>query len=108
MMSWVGASILIRNQVAPGVATYAAVLVPTLLGVMTVIAYVEFLREAEELQRKIQLDALALGFGVGLVAAVSWELLKELGVVEGDPSDVLFFMVLAYGLGIWLGVRRYR
>ena len=109
MSCWVVVSLLIsRELVPPGIATYAAVLIPTALGVATLVAYVKFLREAEELERKIQLDALALGFGVGLVAAVSWELLKELGVVEGDPSTVLGFMMLAYCLGLWFGFRRYR
>ncbi len=108
MSCWVGVGLLIsRELVPPGAASYAAVLVTTALGVGTLLAYVKFLREAEELERKIQLDALALGFGVGLVAIVLWSMLAELGAVEGDPAHLLFFMMFPYCLGLWLGFRRY-
>ena len=109
MVAWVGASILIRHVLAAGGApSLIAALAPNLLGVVAVRAYIKFLREVEELQRKIQMEALAFGFGVGVVALVGLDLLNKIGVFDGSPSDGLMFMVVAYSLGVTLGWRRYR
>ena len=107
--SWVGATFLITRVLeTPGTISVVIALLPNVLGIATVGTYMKFLRETEELQRKVQLDALALGFGVGMVAMVGLELLGRTGLFEGDPSDALIFMVTAYSLGVTLGWRRYR
>ncbi len=109
MSCWVAVTFLIsRELVPPGVATYAAVLATAALGVATLLSYVKFLHEAEELQRKIQLEALGFGFGVGFVAAVLLDLLTEIGAWGGEPADVIMFMVPAYSLGLIFGSWRYR
>ena len=109
MAVWVGATFLIKGELVTGEATLMALaLAPNILGVATVRAYIRFLREAEELQRKVQLDALAVGFGVGMVAIVGLELLGDIGFFEAGPSDALMFMIMAYSLGVMLGWRRYR
>ena len=106
---WVAVSFLVSRELIPaGVASYSAVLVTTALGVGTLLVFVRYLHEAEELQRKIQLEALALGFGVGIVAAVLLEMLAEIGAWEAGPADVILPMVAAYALGTIFGFRRYR
>ena len=47
-----------------------------------VVAYRRYLGETDELRRKIEVDALALAFGVGLVGAFSYVLLERAGAVE--------------------------
>ena len=109
MAAWVVASILIERVLVTGsAAALTAALAPNLLGVAAVRAFMTFLREAEELQRKVQLDALAFAFGVGVVAIIGLELATEVGLYDGDPSDALMFMAVAYSLGVTLGWRRYR
>mgnify|MGYP001950570376 CR=1 FL=1 len=78
-------------------------LVTTALGVATVFVYVKFLHEAEELQRKIQLEALALGFGVGLVGTLclpflvhDWWLMASVLFLWGGVVAGLYTVGLAH------------
>jgi hypothetical protein len=71
------------------------------------VAYVAFLRDADELQRKIQVEALALGFGAGLVAMHGYRLLERAGMARLDVNDLGIVMVVAFVTGIVFGRRRY-
>jgi len=81
--------------------------VPSLLGVVAILAYVLFLRDTDELQRKIQVEALALGFGAGLVAMQGYRLLERAGAPRIDVNDLGIVMVLVFAAGIYSGRRRY-
>ncbi|MCH9648666.1 MAG: hypothetical protein K0U98_10535 [Deltaproteobacteria bacterium] len=112
-LSWMGSFLAIffgsRWELlhSPGVALVLA-LVSTALGVKTILAYRHFLSEADELRRKIELDALALGFGVGVVGSFSYFLLERTGwVTEQGLPIVLILMMLAHIAGKVLGQRRY-
>ena len=103
------ATVALRKAWVPAgpVAILVAIL-PTLLGVAMLFAYKRFLRRSDELQRKIQLDALAFGFGSGLVAAVAYQLLERAGAGFGaEVADLAAFMMVAYAIGVLLGTRRY-
>jgi hypothetical protein len=107
MVSFVSVSLAIRHEVFPGgLWTYLAIAGSTALGVFTVLAYARFVREGDELQRKIQLEALALGFGGAFLAHFGFSLLERTGnrIDLGDPFLV---MVVCYALGLFLGTRRY-
>lgn len=107
-LCWVTGALAIDNgwwdDAAAGVA--AAVLsVP--LGVALLLAYWRFLREADELRRKIEVEALALAFGVGLVGGIAYWLLGESGIVaEAEILHVLVLMIFTHSLGILIGFRR--
>ena len=45
----------------------------------------QYLLGLDELQRKIQLDAMALSLGVGLVVGVSYELLEDIKLITFEP-----------------------
>jgi hypothetical protein len=83
-----------------------ALLVPTLL------AYLRFLRQAEELARKIQMEGAAMGFWVGVASSVGYILLDRAGMPRPDPSIILavMFCVMALGFGVGqvLASKRYR
>lgn len=85
----------------------AAVVVPTALGIVAALAFGRFLREADELHRKIQLQALALGFGAGFVATFAVSLLEAAGWTIVDVGDTFVVMAIAYLVGMYLGSRRY-
>jgi hypothetical protein len=89
-------------------ATVAGVVATTLFGVMAVLSHRRYLREADELRRKIELDALALAFGVGLVGGLSYWLLMVSSVVSSEGFAYVFTaMLLAHPLGILIGQKRY-
>jgi hypothetical protein len=70
----------------------------------------QYLLGLDELQRKIQLDAMALTLGVGIVVGVSYELLEDIKLIAFEPeiSHLILLMCLTYCIGIILGNRRYQ
>jgi len=69
-----------------------------------------FLLAMDELQRLIQLEALSLAFGVGVVVGISYELLEDVKLITFQPeiSHLIMLMSLTYVFGLFLGNRRYR
>ncbi|MBK36436.1 MAG: hypothetical protein CME26_13040 [Gemmatimonadetes bacterium] len=86
-----------------------AVVVNAAIGVGLIRIFVRYLKDLDELQRKIQLDSLALAMGVGLVTSFSYSLLVTTGhVVQADVSDVTLIVILTYMGATILGQVRYR
>lgn len=75
--------------------------------ILTMHFYVVFLRAADELLRKIQLEGLALGFGAGVVFMIGYNLFERLGAPEANISDPMVVMVVFWAIGQWRGLRRY-
>lgn len=111
-LSWMGAWLALIYVIGRGwlsaFAATAASVVPLALGVGMIVAYRRYLGETDELRRKIEVDALALAFGVGLVGAFSYVLVERAGaVVRADPMQLVMLMVATYVIGVVLGHRRY-
>ncbi|HEX3527174.1 MAG TPA: hypothetical protein VH988_08915 [Thermoanaerobaculia bacterium] len=88
--------------------TLAAALGTSLFGIATLLAHRRFLRETDELRRKIEIEALSLAFGVGVVGGMTYWLLTVMGAVPAmDFFYVLLVMLLAHPVGVWIGRRRY-
>ena len=86
----------------------AVTTVITLLGIRVLFGYQKFLRDADELMRKIQLDALALAFGVGIVAGFSFQVLESAGVVtDTRANSLIMIMIITYMGSVIAGQRRY-
>jgi hypothetical protein len=80
----------------------------TLLGLGTLLAYRRFLRDVDELRRKIELDALALAFGIGVIGGMTYWLLTIGGIVSKTSFGFVFAaMILVYPAGVLIGLRRY-
>ena len=73
-------------------------------------AFKGFLLAMDELQRLIQLEALSLAFGVGVVVGLSYELLEDVKLITFEPeiSHLIMLMSLTYVFGLFLGNRRYQ
>ena len=72
-----------------------------------VLAFIRFLREADELLRKIQLEALGVAFGAGAVFTLGYRLCERIGAPRLDVSDGYLVMMIFWTLGQYLGYRRY-
>ena len=109
MAIWLAATYLFRNQVvAAGPLAYALVLATVLLGLQAIRSYVHFLHQADELLGKIQMEALALGFGAGVIFMVAYRLCERLGAPRLDSADPMIVMVFVWAFSQWLVARRYR
>lgn len=108
-VSWLGVNAGIKfDWLSPGAPAIGAAVLSTALGVGWVLAYRRFLRDADELRRKIELDALALAVGVGVVGAVAYWLLEMAGAVaETDLLNIAVLMIFTHTAGVLLGRRRY-
>lgn len=108
MALYLGASATVRWRAGlPAFVPWAAITVLLGMAVATVRAYRRFLRGADELVRRIQTDALAVGFSVGAVVGLAYPLLETLGAPRLGAAAGFVAMMLAWGLASWLGARRY-
>jgi len=79
------------------------------VGLGTLLVFRRFLRDADELMRKIQLDALAIAVGVGLVAGFSLSLIERSEIVDqSDVMTVVLVMILSYIVSVVAGLGKYR
>jgi hypothetical protein len=67
-----------------------------------------FLREADELVRKIELEGLAIGFGVGVLFLLGYQLLEQVGLPEISAHKTAAVMLFAWLFGQVIARRRYR
>lgn len=109
VVTWLAVNYAIsKDWLLPGVPAIAASLVPIALGVGTFWVYRRFLREADELRRKIELEALAFSFGVGVIGGMLYWLLARAGAFEEvDLLALVTVMLATYSVGVVVGRRRY-
>lgn len=94
-------------ELSTQVAWLAATL-PVIVGSMAVLAYLHFLREADEFLQKLQFEGLATGFGISIVFALGYQLFELVGAPILRTDDVLFVMMIAWVAGQFYSVWRYR
>ena len=86
-----------------------AIVINAGIGIGMIVTYMRFLTELDELQRKIQLDSLALSLGVALVGSFSYSLLVTAKFIsDAEISHIILLMGLTYMVGIIVGQIRYR
>ncbi len=78
-----------------------------LVGLAWIVSYMRFLRDADELMRKIQLDAMALALGGCFVVGFTLILLGGAGVVRAGIVWVLVVTSAIYVLSVLIGIRRF-
>lgn len=104
-----GARSLIKHGLLPGGAVpWLVAALPTVAGVILLAAYRRYLREIDELQRAIQVRALAFGFGGGFLGICGYVTFQPLGAPQVDPVSLLVVMPVLYAIGILVGSGRYR
>ena len=107
MVSFVGVAFLLKQPWCTGAVGYGIAFLPNLIGVGAVIAFLHFLRHADELQRRIQLEALGWGFGCGALFMVGYQLMERAGLPRINISDPLMVMVVSWAVATVVIARRY-
>ena len=90
--------------------TSIAVAIQLTLGFGMIWAFKGVLLAMDDLQRLIQLEAISLALGVGVVVGVSYELLEDIKLITFQPeiSHLIILITLTYLFGLFLGNRHYR
>lgn len=107
-VSFVAAAYALKHQLVAAPVSWAVAAVPPIVTVAALLVFVRYLRELDELQRRIQLGALAFGLGATWVAITGYPLFELVGAPKADPSSYLLVMVLSYVLGNVVAWIRYR
>lgn len=81
-----------------------------LVGVGMIVANKNLLRDQDELQRKVQLDAMAITLGVLVITAVPYSMLElyDLAPFEAGISPLMVLLSLTYLISLFVGMSRYR
>jgi hypothetical protein len=92
------------------VASWAAVAANLVVGLGWIIAHARYLREIDELQRKIQQDALAVTLGVGWVGGFAYVVADAADLItyDADVGDLSALLAVVYMTAIVVGNIRYR
>ena len=109
MLTYAGSTAALRwRDAVPAAVPWVLVALTLLLAAVAVHRYLLFLRGADELLRKIQTEALGVGFGVGVAVSLFYPLLERLGAPHLPADGTALIMLVVWGAGSWLGTRRYR
>ncbi|WP_299810897.1 hypothetical protein [uncultured Shewanella sp.] len=81
----------------------------TLIGIAMLVAYRHFLVQLDEMERKVQLDALALSVGVAIISFSSYSILENSAIVPPlNAAYLIVLITLTYIVGIIKGRISYR
>lgn len=81
-----------------------------LLGIGLILVNKKYLEGLDEMQRKIQLDSMAISLGLALILGVTYSLLDSINIISYDAeiSHLLITIGLTYIAGIVIGTIRYQ
>lgn len=92
---------------APGVALkMLAALLPAAAFLWFAWAFVSMMRQQDELQRRIQLEALAIAYPLAIAIVMMISLFQKAGFLEWEPMWI--YLPMTYFLGLTLAHRRYQ
>lgn len=90
--------------------TILAIVLNALFGIGMILANIRHTKSLDEMQRRIQLEAMSIALGVGVVGGLSYSLLDTTHVISGDAE--ISFLVILIGLtylgATVIGQMRYR
>ena len=100
MFIWEGEDIL----------TVTAIMLNALLGIGMILANIRHLNGLDELQKKIQLEGMAIALGVGIVGGLSYSLLDTTNIITQDAeiSFLVILISLTYLVSVLIGQKRYK
>jgi len=87
-----------------------AIFINLIIGFGMIVANKNHLKGLDEMQQKIQLDAMAISLGVGIVCGISYSLLDQTNLISYDAeiSHLIILMGLTYSAGTIIGRIRYQ
>tara|TARA_B110000285_G_scaffold174479_1_gene195634 strand:- start:297 stop:704 length:408 start_codon:yes stop_codon:yes gene_type:complete len=79
-------------------------------GVGMILANRKYINALDDLQKKIQTDAMGIALGVGVVGGLSYSLLDQSNVITQDAEIGFLVMLisLTYMIGTLIGQKRYK
>jgi len=91
-----------------GPIAWLVALSPNVFAIGALVAYLRFLRMADEMQRRIQIEGLAIGFGTGWIFAIGYLVAQSAGAPEIPLTAIILVMTAGWIAGNIIAVRHYR
>lgn len=86
---------------------YPVALAPVIPLIFALLAFLRFFRNMDELQQRIQLEALAVAVGVTVIVTVSYGFLENVGFPHISMIWVTPLLVATWGISAAIASRRY-
>ncbi len=86
---------------------YAIAFLPIVPSALALCAFMRMFRGLDELQRRIQLEAVAFSFLATSLITLTWAFQQNAGLPRFDVSWVAPLLILLWGLGLGIAKRRY-
>jgi hypothetical protein len=83
-------------------------LAPTIPAIYGLMAFVRFMGGMDELQRSIQLEAIAFGFGGTAILTFGYGFLQGVGFPNLNWTFIFPLMIGLWGIGVAVAGRKYR
>ena len=87
---------------------YCIAFLPVIPAAWALWAFMRMFRRLDELQRRIQLEAVAFSFLATCLITLTWAFQESAGLPRFDVSFVAPLLVLLWGLGLAIARRRYQ
>ena len=90
--------------------TKIGLLINLAIGVGMIIANKNLFKHYDELQKKIQFEAMALTLGLAVVVGLTYEVSFDFGVIDSEPEFeyLMFFICFSYITSTIINSLRYR
>jgi uncharacterized membrane-anchored protein YitT (DUF2179 family) len=86
-----------------------AVVINASFGAGLILAHIKHLSALDELQKKVQLDAMGIALGVGIVGGLSYSVMDISNIISGDAeiSFLVMLISISYMVALAVGKKRY-
>jgi hypothetical protein len=87
---------------------YVFAVLPVIPSAFAIRAAIRFFRGLDELQRRIQFEAIAFSFLGTCLISLNWGILQRAGLPHADVIWVALLMLGLYSVGVLIACRRYQ
>ncbi len=90
--------------------TLLAIVLNTIVGFMMILANIRYLKNLDEMQQRIQLEAMGITLGVGLVIGMTYSNLDVSNLISVDAEISILMMIMAVTCltATFIGAKRYK
>ncbi len=92
------------------VLKFASIALNFAIGIGTIRANIRHLQSLDEMMQRVHLEAMGMALGLSVITGISLSILASSEVIpfEVDVSIMVALMGLIYGIGTFVGMRRYK
>ena len=90
--------------------TKIGLLINLVIGIVMIVAYKNLFKTYDELQKKIQFEAMAITLGLAVVVGLTYEVSFDFGVIDKEPEFeyLMLFICFSYVASTIISATRYK